>query len=161
MSNMPFKHNDPDALHGQALSLHDCHAHRIVFSEGMLRCCFPEGFWITPQHAANDLDKVVRTDAAVVDFALADADAVTIRVFERNLLRQTVVKDWSLQTLIDRVNRGRCTVEFLYQYRWDNDQLWECVIHAPRRPYYRACQIHLSSTQAVFHWNDLRPDCEW
>lgn len=81
MSDDTFKHNDPDDYHDRELILHDCIAGKILYINRMLRFCFSDGFWITPSHKANDLDKTVRTDAAQVDFHVDDINDVGVYVY--------------------------------------------------------------------------------
>ena len=54
------------------LILHDCVAERILWKDGVLSFGFPEGIWVSPLHEANSLEKIVKTDAAKVDFYLTE-----------------------------------------------------------------------------------------
>lgn len=161
MLNSEFKHNDKDGCHDNTLTLHDCVAERVSFSNGILRFYLSDGFWITTQHKENVLDRTVRTDAAVVDFCIKDLDDVTLCVFVRNILGKTKAEIWKMRDLINGINSGEFTIEFLYQYRSYFEQMWHCVIRSDRKPYHRECQLHLPEATAVFRWNNLRPNCEW
>ena len=70
MVNNNFNHIDPDEFHGKELTLHDCISDKISFKDNILRFYLPDGFWVTPHHENNPSEKVVRTDASVVDFRL-------------------------------------------------------------------------------------------
>jgi hypothetical protein len=159
-----FLHNDPDAFHGQELTLHDCVADKIVIKDDILRFYLPDGFWITPHHKESDCRKPVRTGAAVVEFTVKEVKDISVRVFTRKnrwpCPGKTTVAYWPLEELISAVNSCKYTLEFVTQYRTYGEQMWHCVIHSKKRPYYRECQLYLPETEATFFWNDLCPDRE-
>ena len=159
--DLNFLHNDADSCHGQTLSLHDCVAEKVCYSDGVLRFYLSDGLWLLPAHDANELNKIVKTDAAVVDFRIKDPYDITIRVFTQRRFRKTYVECWELRDLIDAVNSGKCIIEFIYQYRTFFEQMWSCAIRSGEKPYYRECQLHLEQTEAVFRWNNLLPEREW
>ena len=157
-----FQHCDPDAFHGMELTLYDCVADRISYENNTLRFYLPDGFWVTPHHRANTCGKVVRTDAALVDFSIEDLGDISIAVFTRHRwLRKTTVAYWDMEQLIAEVNSGKCTLEFVTQYRTYGEQLWHCSIRSGKKPYFRECQLQLPNTAATFYWNVLRYDREW
>lgn len=159
-----FKHIDPDEFHGKELSLHDCIANKILFENKKLHFFFPDGFWITPHHKVNNSNKLVQTDASVVNFSVDDIDDILVRVFTRHrclLFRKTSVKFWDMEQLIAFVNSGKCTVEFIRQYRTYGEQMWHCAIRSNKKPYYRECDLFFSDTNATFCWNNLCFDREW
>lgn len=159
-----FLHNDPDAFHGQELTLHDCVADKIVLEDDILRFYLPDGFWVTPHHKESDCEKTVRTGAAVVEFSVKKVEDITVRVFTRKnrclCPGKTTVVYWSLEELISAVNSGKYTLEFVTQYRAHFEQMWSCVLHSKKK-LYKGCHLHLPETKATFRWNDLRPDREW
>ena len=159
-----FIHKDPDEFHGKELTLHDCTADSISFENGVLRFCFPDGFWVTSDHKENNCGKTVRTDASVVAFSVEDIEDIIVRVFIRKtgiFSKRTSVEIWDMEQLISAVNSGKCTIEFITQYRADFEQMWDCAIHSEKKPYYRACQLHLPNTKADFYWNNLCFNREW
>ena len=161
MSDTLFTHNDPDHYHDRELTLHDCEAHKILYKDGVLHFCFADGFWVTPNHEENDLDKTVKTDASQVDFSIDDINDIGIDVYSRNIFKKTKVEFWDAKKLIDAVNSGKCTIEFIYQYRTYFEQMWRCALRFKKKPYYRECQLHLPGAKATYRWNNLRPDREW
>ena len=162
MLDLEFKHNDADDSHDKVLTLHDCIVENVSYTDGVLRFFLPEGLWIAPTHKENILGKVVKTDAAVVDFRIEDIDDIIVRVFTRNrFTRRTKVEIWEMRDLMESVNSGEYKIEFIYQYRTYFEQMWQCAIRSNVKPYYRECQLHLPDTDAVYRWNDLRPDHEW
>ena len=164
MTFQNFKHINPDAFHGKELTLHDCIADKILSENNALCFCLPDGFWVTPHHKENASGKTVRTDASAVSFSAGDLDEITVRVFTRNTWcwsKKTRVENWHIAQLIAVINSGKCTLEFITQYRSHYEQMWHCVIHSKKKPYYRECQLYLPETEATFFWNDLCPDREW
>lgn len=159
-----FKHIDSDEFHDKELTLHDCVANHVSCVDGILRFDFPDGFWVTPHHEGNSSEKTVRTDVSVVDFSIEDIDDITVRVFTRNAWcwsRKTIVEIWSVEQLISAVNSGKCTIEFITQYKSYYEQMWHCVIWSDKKPFYRECQLYLPNTNATFYWNNLCLDREW
>ncbi len=159
-----FKHIDPDEYHGKKLTLHDCTANKILFENNTLRFYLPDGFWVTPHHEENSSEKVVRTDASVVDFSIEDIDDTMVRVFTRKAWcwsRKASVEIWHMEQLISAVNSGKYIIEFITQYRSYYEQMWHCAIRSNKKPYYRECQLHIPNTNATFYWNNLCLDREW
>lgn len=156
-----FTHNDPDHYHGRELTLHDCVAEKILYQDGILHFHFADGFWITPSHEENSLDKTVRTSASQVDFCIDDIKDIDIHVYTRNIFKRTTVEFWDANNLIDAVNSGKCTIEFIYQYRTYFEQMWRCALHFKKRPYYKECQLYIPGANATYRWNNLLPDREW
>ena len=158
-----FKHIDPDEFHGREVSLHDCISDKISAENKTLCFFLSDGFWITPHHRDNFSDKVLRTDASVVSFSIEDFDDIMIRVFMRHRFlwfRKTFVEFWDMKQLVSAVNRKKCTIEFITQYRTYGEQMWHCAIRSEKKPYYRECQLHLPNTKATFYWNNLCLDRE-
>lgn len=164
MTYKNFIHNDPDVFHDKELTLHDCIADKISFENGLLRFSLPDGIWVTPHHKENEFKKTVRTGPSMVEFTVKDIDDITVRVFTKNTWcwsRKTSAEIWHMEQLVSAVNSGKCTMEFITQYRTGFEQMWHCVIHSKKKPYYRECQLYLPETEATFCWNNLRPDCDW
>ncbi len=159
MSDYEFKHKDEDSSHDDSLSLHDCVAEKIEVFDGCLRFVMPDGFWITPKHKCNNTKYILKTDASVVDFRIDDIDDIIVRVFTRGVNnRKTNVEFWKIIDLIRGVNNGDYSIEFVYQYRSYFEQMWYCAIHSKKKPYYKECQLHIPQTEAVYRWDDLRPE---
>ena len=159
-----YKHIDPNDFHGKELTLHDCIADKILFEDNNLYFYFANGFWITPHHNKNTIGKIVRTDASCVSFSTIDINKITVCVFTSNTLfrsTKTRMENWHIEQLIAAVNSQKCTIEFITQYRTHCEQMWHCVIHSKKKPYYRECQLYLPETEATFFWNDLLPNYEW
>ena len=161
MSDALFSHNDPDHYHDRELTLHDCVAEKILYKDGVLQFYFSDGFWVTPHHEENGLDRTVRTDVSQVDFCIDNINDISINVYTQTIFKKTIVEFWDANDLIAAVNSGKCTIEFIYQYRTYFEQVWRCALHFKKRPYYRECQLHLSGGKATYRWNNLLPDREW
>ena len=162
MKHENFVHADPDAFHGRELSLHDCVANRISLEKEGIRFFLPEGFWVVACHGENPWGKTARTDASEVMFSCPDTEEISLRVFCRGwglLSRRTFVEERSAEWLVREVNSGKCTLEFISQYKSFYEQMWHCALHSERKPYYRECQLYLPRAKADFFWNGIRPDC--
>ena len=164
MLNKIYTNIDPDQFHDKELILHDCVANKILFENNTLRFYSPDGFWVTPHHIANTSEKVVRTDASIVDFSIEDIDDVMIDVFTRRRwlwFHNESVELWDMERLIAKVNSGECTIEFITKYKSHYEQMWHCAIRSKKKPCYRECYLHSPATNATFYWNTLCLDREW
>ena len=161
MSNIVFKHNDPDCYYDNKLMLHDCIADKIAYRNGVLQFEFSDGFWITTNHEANSLEKVVRTDSSQVDFRIDNINDVNIHVYTESLFGKIKVEFWNINKLIEYVNNKKYSIEFIYQYRSHFEQMWHCYIRSKKRTCFKDCYIHLPGANAVYKWNDLCKNREW
>lgn len=154
-----YKHCEED---NQYLSLHDCHATEMLYDEGVLTFIFQDGIWITKEHSYNEIGKIVRTDKAEVKFYLdsGDEDDITIYVFDKKL-KKTYRQELQLIELIELLNRGNHTLEFLYQYKGYNSMIVECCLWSKKKPYHRECEIKLLLKATKYCWNNLCEDREW
>lgn len=87
-----YKHCDID---DEYISLHDCHATKVINENGVLAFVFRDGIWVTQGHPSNIADKTLCTDVAEVEFYLESGDEsdITLYVFEeksRNLITENV-----------------------------------------------------------------------
>ncbi len=154
-----YKHCDCDDKH---ISLHDCHATKVVNENGILTFVFQDGIWVTPEHPSNTTDKVLRTDVAEVNFQLefGDEDDVALYVFEEKR-KKTYRERWELSKFIEYINSEKYNLEFLYQYKGYNSMIIECWLWSDKKPYHRECELKLSIKGVKYCWNDLREDREW
>lgn len=157
---MSFLHCDRDE---NMFSLHDCITDRVYFQDKELIFDFPDGFWVLPDHPASDINKVVRTDAAKVTYTLIDDEYdVTIYVFEKSLFGQTIRKEWSIGELADKINSGKCKLEFLYRYnQGNNNAILMCNIRVDKKPYFKDCWIEITYASLEYAWNHLCEDRTW
>ncbi|MBQ1195645.1 MAG: hypothetical protein IIX44_05305 [Clostridia bacterium] len=155
-----FSHCDTNDRY---VSLHDCKSKRAYFEYGVLGFEFIDGFWITPEHPESHLDTLVKTDFSRVEYELLDGDEydVNVFVFEKNILGQTVKKEWSVQKLVDSINNEEVVVEFLYQYVDGMSRIVECWLWSDRKPYSRECVLKISAREVQYHWNRILEDRVW
>lgn len=144
------------------ISLHDCHATKIIYENGIVTFVFDDGIWIAQGHSSNMTDKTLRTDVAEAKFYLESGDEcdITSYVFE-NKLGKTVREEWKLSELIECINSEKYTLEFLYQYKGYNSRIIECWLWSDKKPYHRECELKLSLKAVKYQWNDLCEDREW
>ncbi len=145
------------------ITLHDCKAKRAYFANGVLDFDFDDGFWISPEHPKSHLSEFVRTDYSRVEYKLLEGDGydVIVFVYERNLFKKTVRKEWSIQKLIDSINSGECVLEFLYQYIDGDARIVECVLNSGKKPYFRECTMKIYSSEVRYYWNNILEDRVW
>jgi len=157
---MNFTHRDTDEKY---VSLHDCVAERAYFENGKLGFEFDDGFWISPNHPASNLSELVRTDFSKVEYTLNDGKDydVNVYVFKRSFGKKTVGSEWTIRKLADKINSGKCKLEFLYQYLDYSARMVECVLHFDKKPYFKRCIMKISAPQVSYYWNNLREDCTW
>lgn len=145
------------------ICLHDCKSERAYFENGILGFEFSDGFWISPEHPESKLDVLVRTDPSKVEFKLIDGDEydVTVFVFERNIFKQTVRKEWTVQKLVDSINSGEVTIEFLYQYLDGFSRIAECHLWSRKKPYSRECIMKIVAPEVRYYWNNIIENRVW
>ena len=148
-----WKYRETD---NEYISLHDCHATKISYEKGSLTCAFDGGFWIGQDHPANALGKNAYTNAGEVNFYLESENEsdITIYVFEEKG-KKTIREEWKLSELMECVNNGSHTLEFLYQYEGYRSKIIECWLWSDKKPYHRECELKLSLTQTEYCWNEL------
>ena len=155
-----YKHCDTSDA---CLSLHDCVASKVSLENGVLSFYFDNGIWICPTHETNDSGEVVRSDAARVDWFLQDLSepSITVYVFTEKRFRRAIRKEWSLEKLLDAINSEKCSLEFLYRYKDDNEEIISCVLGFRKRPFSKECQIQIAFSRVEYRWNDLCKDKVW
>ena len=154
-----YKHCD---ISDEYISLHDCHATKVTYENGVLTFVFQEGIWVVQGHPSNTTDKTLRTDVAEVEFYLENGDEcdITLYVFEEQS-KKTVREEWELTKLIECINNEKYTLEFLYQYKGYHSMIIECWLWSDKKPYHRECELKLSLKGVKYCWNDLCEEKEW
>ncbi len=157
---MDFFHCDKDEKH---LSLHDCIAEHAYFKNGKLGFEFSDGFWIAPNHPDSNLSNVVKTDFSKVEFTLEDGEDydVTVYVFEKTFFKKVIRIEWTIQKLLNKINSGKCRLEFLYQYIDGDSRIVECELKLDKKPYRHECIMKISATEVSYYWNNLCEDRSW
>lgn len=155
-----YTYCDTDDRH---ISLHDCHAKKMTFENGILSFVFPDGFWISQQHALNHSENTVRTGPSQVDFEIIDeeVDGIEVSVFRIKRKGKAMREDWEPMNFINAVNAGDFRVEFITQYKSYQSSLFKCWVWYDRKPYHSECEIILHSENTVYRWNNLRYDRCW
>jgi methyltransferase-like protein len=156
---MEFSHCDKDEKY---LSLHDCVVEKAYFQNGKLGFEFNNGFWITPDHPESNLSEIVRTDFSKVEYDLEDGEDydATVYVFKETI-NKTIRTEWKIQKLVDKINNGKCKLEFLYQYINGISRIIECELVFNRQPYRIECLMKISALEVSYYWNNLREDRPW
>ena len=157
---MDYRHNEKNEEH---LTLHDCRAVWVELKHGVLSFWFDEGFWVMGSHPENPTGKTVRTGPARVDYVLREqsGDDVSVDVFTRLRWPHALRTVWELPRLLKALNRDGWGLEFLYQYPGGWNRIIECWLWMPKKPFHKECQLKLDVAEVIYHWNELRPECEW
>ncbi|MDO5559862.1 MAG: hypothetical protein Q4F95_09725 [Oscillospiraceae bacterium] len=155
-----YEHCD---LNDSCISLHDCHAEKMNYENGILSFVFPDGFWITDKHPCNKSDNCVRTSSSQVDFQILDeeTDSIEIYVFRKNRSSKLIREDREPDNFISAVNSGDLRLEFIKQYKSFQSFLFKCWVWFEKPPYHYECEVILHSEKAVYKWNQLRYDRVW
>ena len=154
---MSFSHCEHDETH---LSLHDCIAQRAYLENGKLGFELSDGFRILPDHPESHSSDTVRTGSAKVEYTLYSGECgdVTVYVFEETLFKRTLRTEWTVEKLVYEINKGKCMLEFLYQYRDPFSVILECQLRFLKKPYFKECSMKIFTTQTDYYWNDLYKD---
>ena len=157
---MTFSHHDHDEKY---LTLHDCIATRAYLENGILGFEFEDGFWISPDHPASNLAKMVRTDFSKVEYTLTDGKDydVTVYVFTHAFEKRTTGEEWTLEELLDAINSEECELEFLYQYLGYHARIVECDLNFNKKACHKKCLIKITARKVGYYWNNLREDRPW
>ncbi len=157
---MDFLHCDKDEKH---LSLHDCIAEHAYFKNGKLGFEFSDGFWIAPDHPSSNLSNIVRTDFSKAEYTLKDGEFydVIVYVFKKSFFNKTIRIEYTIQELVEKINSGKCQLEFLYQYIDGDTRIVECQLNSDKKTYPRECIMKISATEVNYYWNNLCEDKTW
>ena len=98
-----------------------------------------------------------------MEFVLTDGKEydVTIYVFKKSLFKKTIRVKWTIQELINKINSGKCKLEFIYQFLDHNSRIIECELKLDRKPYHQECILRISAPEVSYYWNNLREDASW
>ena len=86
---------------------------------------------------------------------------VTVYVFKKSCFKKIIRTEWSLQELVNKINTGKCKLEFLYQYIDYNSRIVECELKFDKNPYRQECIMKISAPRVDYYWNNLRKDRPW
>lgn len=145
-------HNEKDDI-----SLHDCRATKITFTDGTLSFHFGDGFYVGKDNPNNKTGKFCYTDRSELRFR-ASPDDVTVYIFteteeETKAIRKTI----PLEALAEKLDGGM-KLEFTMTYRGYRSFLLEGWLWFDEEPYCRECSVYLSAGEADYCWNHLTPE---
>lgn len=150
-------------LSDEHISLHDCRATKMKWVDGVLTFYFEDGFWICPGHESISLEQAVCTDASEVRFHLLNQEEsdITIYIFTERKNGKIMREEWELGKFVDAINNGSFEVEFLYQYKGYQTQIFECCLCLDKKPYHKECELKISTNQVTYCWNRLCEEHTW
>lgn len=151
-----YQHSDSSNV-----SLHDCRATKISYSDNMLSFVFKDGFWVSEHSEFNDHKKTAYTDESEVRFRLVYPKIesnITVYVFsETDNKNKTIREEIPFDRFINDINNG-VELEFLYSYSGYNSFVFECWLWFDKKPYHKECVIILSADEVTYFWNNLFVD---
>ena len=105
----------------------------------------------------------MRSDYSKVEYTLEDGEDydVAVYVFKKSCFKKVIRSEWKIQELVNKINTGKCKLEFLYQYIDYHSRIIECELKLDKKPYRQECIIKISASKASYYWNNLREDRPW
>ena len=91
---------------------------------------------------------------------MTDINDITVYVFYRKR-NKAIRKEWSADKLLKRINSGKYSLEFLYQYRDFNSRILKCMLVKGKKRYFRECEIIIATDKVTYCWNKLCEDRKW
>ena len=159
-------------------SLHDAVATKIELTGGDLILSFPDGFKLLPGDPNNPYDEAHQTKVAQLVFSklqflppeYAPEESVLLEVFHDHYLHPirlfrskrlfTTCRYPSVAELTKNVNRGKWTLEFVFQLScFDTASMFECYLHTKRS--IRRCYLTVNCKQLCFRWNEVAESPAW
>ncbi len=129
-------------------SLHDCRAVSVEQVDDRLIFFFPDGFFYSEY--SNDWPN---TGKAEVEFVIDPMRGVTVYLFKESEA-QTVREQYTLEQLIERINRGEWELEFAYRYDGYEEILYKCWIWENHTPWTYECELWIGTKEdMVFRWD--------
>ncbi len=152
--------------------LHDCIATEIRQNGSELSLFFPDGFWLLPDDPKNPYgDTLHRTgpSAAVVSMGYPKAEADAEKAVRAELFHQhcfcrgigfTTVSFPKINTLIQKINTGRWSLEFVEKYPcYGRGYVVLCYFRTGKD--MRQCYLNLDCRKIRFYWNEVSEDRFW
>ena len=129
-------------------SLHDCRAVSVEQIDDRLIFFLPDGFFYSEY--SNDWPN---TGKAEVGFVIDPMRGVTVYLFKESEA-QTVREQYTLEQLIERINRGEWELEFAYRYDGYEEILYKCWIWENHTPWTYECELWIGTKEdMVFRWD--------
>ncbi len=129
-------------------SLHDCRAVSVEQIDDRLIFFLPNGFFF--EEYSNDWPN---TGKAEVEFVIDPMRGVTVYLFKESEA-QTVREQYTLEQLIERINRGEWELEFAYRYDGYEEILYKCWIWENHTPWTYECELWIGTKEdIVFRWD--------
>ena len=152
--------------------LHDCIATEIRQDGSELSLFFPDGFWLLARDPRNPYgDTLHRTgpSAAVVSMGYPEAEAdvenaICAELFHQHCicrgLEFTTVTYPKVSALIEKVNKGRWSLEFKEKYPcYNRGYVVLCYFRTGKD--FRQCYLNLDCRRICFYWNEVLEDRVW
>lgn len=128
-------------------SLHDCHAESAEYDNESLTFFFPEGFY----YAAYGKDWPNTGDAAV---SFKTNDAYLYLFVQKD--GQTIREEYTVDQLVDKVNRKEWDLEFLYRYDRYKEIMFYGWVWINCKPFHHEFQLFVETDEETYRWNSIK-----
>ena len=152
--------------------LHDCIATEIRQDSSELSLFFPDGFWILANDPRNPFgDTLHRTGSSMVVVSMGYPkaetgvqNAIRAELFHfHHIFRGmglTTVSFPKIDSLIEKVNQGRWSLEFVEKYPcYNRGYVILCYFRTGKD--FRQCYLNMDCRKIRFYWNEVLEDRVW
>ena len=142
------------------ISLHDCRATKILFTDNILSFLFKDGFYVCVHNKDNDKRKLSYTDMSEAKFKILYNDIIIYIFTETDDKDKAIRETISLDTLMEKINGGM-ELEFISVFKGYQSYIFVCWLWFDFEPYHKECEIILSADKETYYWNTIFTDDEW
>ncbi len=147
------------------ISLHDCVANGVEFSDGVMSLSLDDGFWMLADSKYNFCGEKVRTDKSKINFIDFEENLSVFYVFKRHYLFGkrlcTTRKKLELKILFDKINSGEWEIEFNEQYNAFHRVLFFGGVTTKKKIRAFEFQMVIDCEKMEYCWNNICPDRKW
>lgn len=157
------------------LTMHDCIVTRIDLEttedETRMTYHFPDGIWIAPEIADNDVQKTCRTAEACAVFEEKHPDtewdqeaSICIKSRWHGKDKRMNTETWEHMTIIELVQKmqtGGWSLEIVNTYTEGYTFHITGEIHTPKERWWRQFRMTFTTEAANYYWDAIHPDRVW
>lgn len=142
---MQYEYSSTDK---DGFSLHDCRATSAELMDERLLFRFPNGIFYEGYS-----DDWPNTGKAEVEFAIEPMRGVSVYLFAESE-GKTVRKEYTIEQVIEKVNKHQWEIEFAYRYDGYEEVLYKCWIWENKGPWTYECELWIGTKEhTIFKWD--------
>lgn len=155
MPEIKFAHCDNNNS-DEFISTHDRISDKVYLEDGVLTFEFKEGFLVSPNHPSNDTNALAQTDLSILEFVLHRGESFDafVYVFKRDIFKRVIRKTYTIEKLIEMVNKGECTIQFLAFYSDINSKIVKAILRFAKKDWCE-CELNIHSSKINYLWNNI------